>query len=373
MNLPKILVTAAAGKTGFATSMQLLEKGFPVRAFVRHADSRSEILQRHGAEIVTGTLDDIADVRRALDGVQRAYFCPPWSPNALAASITFAIAAQEKKLKVVAVMSQWLADPSNPSTHTRETWLADKVFSWMPNVDTITINPGWFADNYMSSLGLIAQLGMMVMPLGQGLNAPPSNEDIARVIVGALTNPASHIGKTYRPTGPRLLSPDEIAATVGQVLGRKVIYRNAPIKLFSQVARALGYPDFQIAQVSRYFEEYQRNAFGIGAPTDAVLQVSGQPPEDFATIVRRYVVASPNMKPSLGGQLGAITLLTRAMVTPALDLDSYARAKELPHLPHVSLAVDSAEWQAIHDWIEATNRPTTLKAQTADSLAAVPS
>lgn len=28
---PKILVTAAAGKTGTATTMQLLEKGYPVR------------------------------------------------------------------------------------------------------------------------------------------------------------------------------------------------------------------------------------------------------------------------------------------------------------------------------------------------------
>jgi uncharacterized protein YbjT (DUF2867 family) len=225
VNQPRILITAAAGKTGFAAGMQLLAKGYPVRAFVRRTDRRSEILQRHGAEIVTGTLDDILDVRRALDGVQRAYFCPPWSPGALAASIVFATAAQEKKLEVVAVMSQWLADPINLSTHTRETWLADKVFAWMPNVDTVFVNPGWFADNYMSSLEMIAQLGMMVMPLGQGLNAPPSNEDIARVVVGALTNPATLIGKVYRPTGARLLSPDEIAATFGQVLRRKVIYR----------------------------------------------------------------------------------------------------------------------------------------------------
>ena len=38
---PKILVTSAAGRTGSAAVLQLLEKGFPVRAFVRRRDARS--------------------------------------------------------------------------------------------------------------------------------------------------------------------------------------------------------------------------------------------------------------------------------------------------------------------------------------------
>ncbi len=42
MAKPKILATSAAGKTGSAAVLQLLEKGFPVRAFVRRQDQRSE-------------------------------------------------------------------------------------------------------------------------------------------------------------------------------------------------------------------------------------------------------------------------------------------------------------------------------------------
>lgn len=37
--------------------------------------------------------------------------------------------------------------------------------------------------------------------------------------------PAPRIGKVYRPTGPRLLSPDQIAAAFAKVLDRKVTYR----------------------------------------------------------------------------------------------------------------------------------------------------
>ncbi len=349
MTKPKILVTAASGKTGSATALQLLEKGYPVRAFVRGFDSRSEWLRQRGAEIFAGNLDDIVDVRRALEGVQRAYFCPPWMPGSFATSMIFAAAAQAQKLEVVTVMSQWLADPSNPSLHTRETWLSDTLFSWMPDVDAIIVNPGWFADNYMvAGLDAIAQLGMMVMPLGQGLNAPPSNEDIARVIVGTLTNPAPHLGKTYRPTGPRLLSPPQIADAFGKALGRKVKYQDAPIWLFSKVAKSIGLPDFQVAQVIWYLEEYKRNAFGIGAPTEAVLEVGGQAPEDFETIARRYLAITPNVKRGAGALSRTMLNLTKAMLTPALNFDAFARAHDFPRIPNTRLAVDSPEWRETH-------------------------
>jgi hypothetical protein len=63
--------------------------------------------------------------------------------------------------------------------------------------------------------------------------------------------------------------------------------------MFSKVAKALGFPDFVIAQLHWYFREYQKNAFGQGAPTSSVIDVTEQPPEDFETIVRRYITTSP--------------------------------------------------------------------------------
>ena len=48
---PRILVTAAAGHTGSAAAIQLLAKGFPVRAFVRRRDARATALEQAGAYI----------------------------------------------------------------------------------------------------------------------------------------------------------------------------------------------------------------------------------------------------------------------------------------------------------------------------------
>ena len=60
---PRILVTSAAGRNGSAAVLELLGKGFPVRAFVRRKDARSETLRKAGAEIFVGDLFDLGDLR----------------------------------------------------------------------------------------------------------------------------------------------------------------------------------------------------------------------------------------------------------------------------------------------------------------------
>ena len=345
---PVILVTGATGKTGSTTVKQLLAQGYPVRALARRADERSERLRQAGAEVVIGSLEDATDLRTAMSGVQRAYYCPPLEPGTLRRATLFAAAAKENRLEAVVAMSQWLSDANHPAIHSREKWLSERVFEWVPNLDVITINPGFFADNYMATLEPISHFGLMAMPLGEGLNAPPSNEDIARVIVGALTNPAPHIGKVYRPTGPKLLAPNEIAATFGKVLGRRVKYQNVPIKLFMKVAKSLGIDEFVIEELYWYLQDYQRNAFGIGAPTDAVLEVGGVEAEPFEVTVQRYVNGSAFRDRTVRSTFTAIRQLVVGLLTPGPNTVEIARRLKLPSLDHRSLAADSATWLATH-------------------------
>jgi NAD(P)H dehydrogenase (quinone) len=366
MRKPKILVTAAAGKTGAATSLELLRRGFPVRAMVRRQDERSRRLGDAGAEIAVGSMEDWVDLEASLKGVDRAYFCPPLEPGTLRRAALFAAAAQEAKLEFVAVLSQWLADPLHPAIHAREKWLSGKIMEWMPGVATVTVNPGFFADNYMAALETAAQLGLMALPLGEGLNAPPSNEDIARVVAGTLTDPASHIGKTYRPTGPRLLSPDDIAAIMAKVLGRPVKYQNAPMTLFLKASTALRLPDFVVEELSWFLLDYQRNAFGLGAPTAAVLEVGGAAPEDFETILRRYVAASPVVRRSVGARGRALAKLMKALLAKAPDPAAIAERLQLPPLAHARLASESRNWLGTH----APSLPAAA-ADTAESRAAL--
>ena len=220
MSKPRILVMTAAGKTGLPTALQLLSEGFPVTAFVRKEDKRSERLKSQGADIVAGSITDVNDMKRAMAGAQRAYFCTPMEEGSLRAASVFTTVAAEQKLESVVAMSQWLAHSNHPSLHTRETWLADRVLALLPGTALTILNPGFFGDNDMQALPFAAQFGLMMLPYGSGLNAPPSNEDIARVAAEILARPDGHAGKTYRPTGPNLLSGQDIASTVSKVLER---------------------------------------------------------------------------------------------------------------------------------------------------------
>jgi uncharacterized protein YbjT (DUF2867 family) len=348
MHKPLILVTGATGKTGAATAIQLLAKGYPVRALVRRNDVRSERLKNAGAQIMAGSMEDPTDMRAAMAGVDRAYYCPPLEPGTLRRAALFAAIAQESRVELVVVLSQWLADATHPAIHAREKWLSSQVFDWAPGLNVVTVNPGFFADNYMLALEGIAHFGLFAMPLGDGLNAPPSNEDIARVIVGALEHPADHVGKTYRPTGPALLSPGQIAQAFGRALGRKVKYQNAPMKLFLKVARSLNIDDFVIEELYWFLQDYQRNSFGLGAPTDAVLRVAGVEPESFDAIVGRYVQSSPFRHRTLASTLLASHNLVSGLLTRTPNLAAIVRQLQLPQINHPELAADSATWIASH-------------------------
>ena len=92
--------------------------------------------------------------------------------------------------------------------------------------------------------------------------------------------------------------------------------------------KAQGFPDFGPSQLRYYAEDYRRNAFAIGAPTTAVLQVGGREPEDFETIVRRYVANSPGAVRIVGNRLKAIRFFIKMLLTPAPNMDSYKRRRD---------------------------------------------
>lgn len=348
MNKPRILVMTAAGKTGMPIALQLLSEGFPVTAFVRKEDTRSELLKSKGADIVAGSITDINDMRKAMAGARRAYFCVPNEEGNLKAAATFTAVAAQQRLESLVAMSQWLSNPNHPALHTREVWLADQLLALLPETAVTFINPGFFADNEMQLLPFVAQFGRLTLPYGSGLNAPPSNEDMARVAAEILARPQGHAGKTYRPTGPKLLSPQEIAATFAKVLGRKVSYINIPIGMFAKVLKGRGMSNYSIAMYQQYAIDYQKNAFAITAPTDVVRTITGREPEDFETIARRYVSNTPGTERRFVTQFKLMLLMIISLLRPAPRATPYLALGEFSDPAHAVLSADSPEWCQRH-------------------------
>ena len=117
--------------------------------------------------------------------------------------------------------------------------------------------------------------------------------------------------------------------------------------MFARAATALGVSMFEIVQMNYYAQELRGGAFATGAPTDHVEQVTGQPPEGFESIARRYISAPGLIAPGLSARSkpGAFAFMVKMMLTRVPDLDRWERERGHPLLTDPVLAQDSAEWR----------------------------
>ena len=363
---PRILVTGATGKTGSVVVAELLKAGYRVRAMVHREDRRSARLQAQGAEIAVADMSDVERVADALADVPRAYYCPPLDPYMIQGAVAFAVAAKESKLEHIVGLTQWLSSPSHPALMTRQHWLVDRLFSMVPRVTHTIVNPGFFADDYLVTIGLCAHLGIFPWIFGNSRNAPPSNEDIARVAVAALMDPVRHAGKSYRPTGPELLGAQDIAKAIGRAVGRSVKALPTPAWLFMKAARMSGYPIEVFSGVRYYINDHKRGAFELGAPTTDVLDVTGRPAEDFETIARRYA-GLPHNRRTFGNWLREFAQFVIAPLSPGFNLDRYDRELRRPFPSEPQFATESIAWRREHALahVERGALNTQLRAQRA--------
>ncbi len=351
MTHPRVLVTGATGRIGSAVTAQLLQRGVTTRALVHRADERSDRLRSSGAEVVVADMFDIGQIQAAMDGVDRLYFNPPYHPHALDSAVVFAVAARRSRVEAVVALGQWLASPEHPSLMTRQAWLTDKLFELLPDTAHVAVDPGYFADNYLQLVPLAAQLGVLPTPTGTGRNAPPSNEDIARVAVGALLDPNRHDGRAYRPTGPTLLSGPEIADAVGEALGRRVRHIDIPSWMFLRArrvnAKRLGADLFFESSLRHYLPEHALGTWAMGGPTTHVRDVAGVEPEDFLTIARRYVTGPESQRTARNFIRQTWQFLLTGLV-PMHRLERFERRQQHPQPAHPRLSGQSALWRNEH-------------------------
>ena len=360
MNRPKILVTGATGRTGAAVLSELLKGGYAVRAMVRREDARAAALRAKGVDIAVAEITDMERVLAAMRGVQRAYWLPPYDPAMLTGAAVFATAAREARLEAIVSLSQWLATPAHPAFLTRQHWLADHLFAMLPDVALTIVNPGFFADSpYLSTIGLAAHLGVMPWMFGDSRTAPPSVDDIGRVAAAALMNPERHAGRTYRPTGPTLLSGEDMAGVLSRVFSRTVRLVPTPLWLFVKAAYLYGEPLALLGSMGHYIEEHRRGAFAIGAPTDDVARVTGLPAESFEAVARRLAALPENRRSASRTllELARFMWLPFASVPNALR---YVRGLHMAAPAAPQYSGESAVWKREHG---VTN--TELRASTA--------
>ena len=344
---PTILVTGATGKAGTALVRELCERDWPVRAVVHAPDARSERLRQMGAEVVVADLFSPDQIRQALQGTQRAYYCPPFHPNMIQSAAAFVAAARDSRLEAIVGLSQWLASPDHPSLQTRQLWLVEQMLANVSGIAYVNLNPGYFADNYLRLIDFASLLGIFPILTGESRNAPPANEDIARVAAALLENPERYAGKSYRPTGPKLLSAYDMVGILRKVLGHRVLGVRMPFWMLVRAARLQGVSPFDLLGFRDYITDHQQGAFEFGAPTHVVEELTGRPAEDFETTARRYA-AMPFAQKSFTNRLRAFVNFNRVPFSRGYDLDRLPLDQLHPVPPNPKFAMKNDRWKDEH-------------------------
>lgn len=272
----RLLVTGATGTVGGSVARDLAGTDHDVVALVRdpakyHAPA--------GVEVIQGDLTNADDVRRALQGADRAFLNMADDNGA-----TFAEVAGQVGLGHVVLLSSFtavtpiaLGDDNIVTARHR----AGEAALTAAGVPSTFLRPAGFDYNFL----------MWTSALGEGLVRAPwldvklpvvDPDDIAAAAAAVLVS-ESPAGGAYSITGPAALSVTDQTAIAGEVLGRDLRVEALDLAVAKAAAFPEGTPDVVVDSV-----------FGTFGPEAAVLPVSGdvealtgRPAHTFAQWVER--------------------------------------------------------------------------------------
>ena len=218
-------------------------------------------------------------------------------------------------------------------------WSAEKAIAVMEagNIETIMLSVSSPSVGFLDERNARVRLARTI------------NEDIAQTAVAVLMAPERHDGKTYRPTGPQLLSGREMAEIVAKVVGHRVRAVEVPFWLFSKTARwGQGVGPFLVSALRHYVEDVRNGAFAFeGGVTDTVEALTGTPAESFETTARRYA-ALPFARQSLGNRLKSLVKFSVMPLLPGYDLERLERQWGFPQPQKPTPSLADETWRREH-------------------------
>ncbi|MGR4884885.1 NAD(P)H-binding protein [Streptomyces sp. LARHCF249] len=254
------LVIGGTGKTGRRVAEKLTAQSLPVR-----------IGSRGGAPAFDW--NEPAGWPAALEGMDRVYvtYYPdlgfPGAAEQVGAFAEVAVAAGARRLVLLSGRGEEAAQRAE-----------DRLKA--SGADWTVVRASWFNQNFDESFFLEPVLaGELALPTAQAVEAFVDADDIADVVVAALTDDR-HIGRTYELSGPRLLSFVDVAAELSKVTGREISYIPVSDGDYRAVLRENGLPQ-EFADLFTLISD-GRNAHLV----HGVQEVLGRAPKDFADFAR---------------------------------------------------------------------------------------
>ena len=119
--------------------------------------------------------------------------------------------------------------------------------------------------------------------------------EASRVLAAQIAaSPAAHAGKTYWPTGPDVLSANEVAAVFSRVLGRTITFHPITVAEQKQAMLDVGLPENVAEDNARAVALMAEG--DCDYVTNDVATILGRPPRSFEQFATDYAAAfSPTL------------------------------------------------------------------------------
>jgi uncharacterized protein YbjT (DUF2867 family) len=263
------LVMGITGRVGGATAEHLLARGKEVRALVRKGEKTSSWASR-GVQLVDGDWNDSTSIERALNGVEGAFVMLPavWAPTpdfkeakGLIANYVEALSKADPP-RVVALSSMGANRTSGLGMITALS-LLERGLRPLKS-PTAFVRAGGFFENFLYGLQ-VAQGGTLPVtysPTDRKSTMVASN-DIGAEVATLLTGPAWS-GQRVVELGS-MVSPDEVAEQLGEVLHRDVKAFAVPRAGWAQMLEQFGVPKGHTGPAEEMFEAVNAGWMALGA------------------------------------------------------------------------------------------------------------
>jgi uncharacterized protein YbjT (DUF2867 family) len=277
-----ILVTGATGKNGTEILKRLSGRGERIRAMVHKQKDILNATHNCAVRFVEADFDDPTSLRKALDGVQRAFLVTNSSEKVEERQLRFVALARESGVKHIVYLSQLHASLDSPLRFLRYHAAVEEALR-RSGMSYTNLRPNLYMQGLLMFGKSIASEGRFFAPAGDARVSVVDVRDVASVAVAALTH-TRHEGKTYDITGPEALTHAEMAAQLSQMLERPVTFVNLPEQVFREELRRLHVPDWQADGLIEDYAHYRRGE--ASDISNAVEEATGQPPHSFREFAR---------------------------------------------------------------------------------------
>lgn len=237
--MPVYAVTGATGHLGRLVIDELLTRGVPagdVVAVVRTPSKASDLADR-GVQVRAGDYSRPDTLPAALAGVQRLLLISGSEPGQRVALhtavIEAAVAAGVERITYTSILNT--DDTTNPLAGEHQ---GTEQALRAAGVPFTLLRNGWYTENYTAQIGQYLERGEIVGAAGAGRVSGAPRADYAGAAAAALL--ADDAGDVVYELGGPAFGFEDLAATITEVTGTTVAYRDLPVAEYATMLQQVG-------------------------------------------------------------------------------------------------------------------------------------